>query len=250
MFHHLRLRRKKRRLERPLVLQRKRGRETAVVIAVINERALALIRGTVSFNCSHLIGGDNVTAMEAWLNLESACAAKLKGRIAALKNEIQNVKLGKRSVGEFVGYVVRLGSQVKAAGGTISDQDLKAAVLAGLPETYQSVVDVLSEQELSITELQARLQLAEGRRKNNPRGQQAPPSTSTGHAHAARGVRTGGKPQKNNATYKAWLSKAVCRHCGEKGHLWKSCAKRIREEANAAGMGGIALGNAFSALAN
>ena len=89
-----------------------RERETAVVIAVINERALALIRGTVSFNCSHLIGGDNVTAMEAWLNLESACAAKLKGRIAALKNEIQNVKLGKRSVGEFVGYVVRLGSQV------------------------------------------------------------------------------------------------------------------------------------------
>ncbi len=226
--------------------------EMAIVRAVINERALALIRGTVSFNCSHLIGSGKVTAMEAWLNLESAFAAKLKACIAALNKQLQAAKLGKQSIGEFVGEIVRLGAEVKAAGGTITDHDLKDYILAGLPENYQSVVDVLSEQELTVTELQARLQLAEGRRRAaNPRGQPAH-TPAAGHAHAARGVRAGagGPPQKkNNATYKAWLSTAVCRHCGGKGHLWKNCAKRLKEEANA-GMGGIVLGNAYSALAH
>ena len=220
------------------------------VRAVINERALALIRATVSFNCAHLIGGDHVSAMDAWLNLESAFASKLKARVAALKLELQSIKLGKRSVSEYVGAVIRLSTELKAAGGTITDAELQATVLAGLPETYQSVVAVLSEQALTTAELLARLQLAEGRRKKaTPSPPPAPPS---GQAHASMGRRSDQPPSKKRmspADYKKWLASQKCRHCGVKGHLWKDCARRLREEAMGDATGGIALANSFASLA-
>jgi hypothetical protein len=222
-----------------------------VVRQVINERAIALIRGNVSFNCSHLIGDANVSALEAWLNLETAFAAKLKARAAALKQEIQRVTLGNRSVGDYVGHLVRLVADLKSAGGTFSDEEIQVAILAGLPDSYQSVVDILSEQTLTTAELLARLQLAEGRRRIRQRQQQQPPArTPPAEAHAARGKGKlpKGKGKMSDAEYRDWVSRQKCRHCGDKGHLWKSCAKRIREEQNA-GTGGVALANAFSALA-
>jgi len=222
--------------------------EMAIIRAVINERALSLIKGSVSFDCSYLIGSGNVSAMEAWLNLESACTAKLKGRTAALMHALQSAKLGKQTIGEFIGVIVRLGAELRAAGGTVSDQDIKAYVLGGLPASYQPVKDVLSEQEqLTVPEFQALLQHAAGRHKANLRVPSPP--TATGHTQAARGVRAGSPPQKkDNVAHKAWLSKAVCRHCGVKGHLWKSCPKRLKQEAISAGMGGIVLQDANSAL--
>jgi hypothetical protein len=214
---------------------------------VINERAIAMIRSTVSLNCAHLIGDSQSSAMNAWNNLESAFASKLKARMAAIKAELQGAKLGKRSIGDFIGAIVRLSTELKAAGGTFTDEEQHAAILAGLPESYQSVVDVLSEQALSTSELQAKLQLAEGRRQKAART--PAPTSNPGHAHAAHGAQTPAKQRMSSADYKAWVAKQKCRHCGNKGHLWKSCARRLREESKTGAVGGIALGNAFSALA-
>ena len=56
--------------------------ELLAVKSVINERAMALIRSTVSLNCAHLIGDGLTSAMDAWLNLENAFASRLKARVA------------------------------------------------------------------------------------------------------------------------------------------------------------------------
>ncbi|KAK2637883.1 hypothetical protein Ddye_025678 [Dipteronia dyeriana] len=68
-----------------------------------------------------------------------------------LKHQLQNVKKGASSIAEFVLKVKTIGDSLKAAGQTISDNDLILSILHGVGRDYDSVVSVITSQRGNIS---------------------------------------------------------------------------------------------------
>ena len=86
-------------------------------------------------------------------------------RVVHLLRELQTLKmLHKDSVAEYFARAEKLHITLRAAGEAVEDAALIRILLAGLPTSYDLVINTLSDgQNLALRDIQLRLQLKEGR---------------------------------------------------------------------------------------
>jgi len=107
-----------------------------------DQKALALIGLSVMDH--HLPSlGQRETAKAAWDALEAVYKAKSMARRVALKREMISLKAAEEPMTKYVARAKELRDQLAAAGLVIDDEEVAAALLAGLPPDYDVIVAVL-----------------------------------------------------------------------------------------------------------
>jgi hypothetical protein len=113
-----------------------------------SEKALALIGLNVK---DHHLSTINAyeTAGEAWEKLQSTYRAKTEARRMQLRRELTSLRLreDRNSYEPLTKYFSRaldIRDQLEAIGQTVDAQDLKLAVLSGLPSTYDTAMQILT----------------------------------------------------------------------------------------------------------
>ena len=108
-----------------------------------DQKALALIGLSVMDH--HLPSlGQRETAKAAWDALEAVYKAKSMARRVALKREMNSLKkAAEEPMTKYVARAKELRDQLAAAGHTTNDEEVAAALLAGLPPDYDVIVAVL-----------------------------------------------------------------------------------------------------------
>ena len=107
-----------------------------------DQKALALIGLSVMDH--HLPSGQRETAKAAWDALESVYKAKSMARRVALKREMNSLKkAAEEPMTKYVARAKELRDQLAAAGHITNDEEVAAALLAGLPPDYDVIVAVL-----------------------------------------------------------------------------------------------------------
>ena len=136
--------------------------------AAVDLKARALIGLCVADHIKPTLASCN-TAVEAWTLLENAYKARSNARRLQLRRELNSLKMASRE--DVTKYVARgraIMDQLLAAGHATERDELVSALLAGLPEAYNSMVDVLQggNGELTLEEVVPKLQLVEQRLKS------------------------------------------------------------------------------------
>ena len=108
-----------------------------------DQKALALIGLSVMDH--HLPSlGQRETAKAAWDALEAVYKAKSMARRVALKREMNSLKkAAEEPMTKYVARAKELRDQLAAAGLATDDEEVAAALLAGLPPDYDVIVAVL-----------------------------------------------------------------------------------------------------------
>ena len=137
-----------------------------------DQKALALIGLSVMDH--HLPSlGQRETAKAAWDALESVYKAKSMARRVALKREMNSLKkAAEEPMTKYVARAKELRDQLAAAGHTTNDEEVAAALLAGLPPDYDVIVAVLetTADKVDLDVLLGKLLTAEQRLPNQRAG--------------------------------------------------------------------------------
>ncbi|CAN6726303.1 unnamed protein product [Malus baccata var. baccata] len=119
---------------------------------------LSLLIATLSDEVmNHVIGCK--TAQEAWESLQERFASISVVRINQLKTEFHTAKKGSESVDKFLLRLKVIKDQLVAAGERITENDLKIAVLSGLPPEYEVIKTIILARDTSISLKDFRAQL-------------------------------------------------------------------------------------------
>ena len=186
-----------------------------------DQKALALIGLSVMDH--HLPSlGQRETAKDAWDALESVYKAKSMARRVALKREMNSLKkAAEEPMTKYVARAKELRDQLAAAGLVTDDEEVAAALLAGLPPDYDVIVAVLetTADKVDLDVLLGKLLTAEQRlpKANEP----AAPLAYAGTAERA--ARGGGiRPPLR------------CFYCNQLGHIVRDCPKASANRARGA----------------
>ena len=186
-----------------------------------DQKALALIGLSVMDH--HLPSlGQRETAKAAWDALESVYKAKSMARRVALKREMNSLKkAAEEPMTKYVARAKELQDQLAAAGHTTNDEEVAAALLAGLPPDYDVIVAVLetTADKVDLDVLLGKLLTAEQRlpKTNEPTAPRA-------YAGAAeRAPRGGGRRPPLR-----------CFYCDQLGHMVRDCPKARADRARGA----------------
>ena len=197
-----------------------------------DQKALALIGLSVMDH--HLPSlGQRETAKAAWDALEAVYKAKSMARRVALKREMNSLKkAAEEPMTKYVARAKELRDQLAAAGLATDDEEVAAALLAGLPPDYDVIVAVLetTADKVDLDVLLGKLLTAEQRlpKANEPVAPRA-------YAGAAERAPHGGgrRPPLR------------CFYCDQLGHMVRDCPKaradRARGANQAAGDNGRAI---------
>ncbi|KAL5822962.1 hypothetical protein ACOSQ4_020862 [Xanthoceras sorbifolium] len=100
-----------------------------------------------------LIGevSDCLSSLEFWRIIETLFSRESLAKVLQVKQQLQSARKGSSSISEFVLRVKGLGTSLRSAGQTVTDQDLLLCVLNGLGHEYDPVVVMLSQQQLTMS---------------------------------------------------------------------------------------------------
>ena len=210
-----------------------------------DEKALAVITIHVSSHLLHLIRED-ATAHQAWTELQHVYAARSSARVMQLLEEFQGLRIKpKESLSTYFGRGQSLVHQLTDAGEETKDGHLQRQLLMGLGREYEALVDSITEFDVPVNELLARLQVKEARINKNSKPQ------STGHALPASSANVAGPSRSagpsrapapcwncglhNHMSRECKKPKTKCSKCGKKGHLARFCYQKEGCSAKVAG---------------
>ncbi|KAB2626075.1 hypothetical protein D8674_017735 [Pyrus ussuriensis x Pyrus communis] len=78
---------------------------------------------------------------ELWLKLEQRFCGISEAHIHQLRSRLQSVQKGSRSISEYLQEIKEISDSLQAAGAFVSDRNLIAAILHGLPDDIESFID-------------------------------------------------------------------------------------------------------------
>lgn len=150
------------------------------------------------------------SARELWEQFAKTFAARSHARLMQLKQELNNLKLGKKMLGEreaIQQYVARakdLMFDLKAVGSAIEESEVALHVLQGLPSEYKVTVEVLTlADELTLDKILPKLLQVE------QRAEREDPT-----AVPIYGTKTSKR----------------CHYCGKAGHLQAQCRTKAADQ--------------------
>ena len=157
------------------------------------------------------------TAREAWDNLSRSFGDKVKARSIELTRQWSNLKMEPReSVNMYFALGLRLADQLAESGEPLPERNVKQQLLAGLPEAYDSAMEVVGDwvwrDDKDIPDILARMQVTEARLNKG----KAPKESAVLAAFPKRGYSGGGK----GGGYK---SRVQCFSCKKFGHFARDC---------------------------
>ena len=166
--------------------------------------------------------GQRETAKAAWDALEAVYKAKSMARRVALRREMNSLKkAAEEPMTKYVARAKELRDQLAAAGLTTEDEEVAAALLAGLPPDYDVIVAVLetTADKVDLDVLLGKLLTAEQRlpKANEPTAPRA-------YAGAAERAPHGGGQRPPPR----------CFYCGQLGHIVRNCPKARADQARGA----------------
>jgi hypothetical protein len=111
------------------------------------------------------------TSRELWQKLEQRFGGVSEAHIHQLRSRLQSIQKGSQSISEYLQQIKEISNSLNAAGATVSDRDLIAATLHGLPDEFESFIDsiMLRLSSTSLDELHGLLltkELSMARRKH------------------------------------------------------------------------------------
>ena len=190
------------------------------------------------------------TAREAWLQLEAVYQAKTTARKLLLRKQLAQLKMeAGEPITKYVARARGIQDQLRAAGHEVQDQEVAWAVLAGLPDEFNTVVTVLettSETGMSLEDILPKLQQVEQRQRKYERPDEkaliARPFGGTkpsggnndgaGGRHGTSHHYSGGQHRESGSS---WQFSGKCHYCHKKGHRQWECKQKKRDEAAAGG---------------
>ena len=182
----------------------------------LDTKAKGMIMKRVSLKALHLINPSQ-NAREIWQGLQQSFELQTVSRVVHLLRELQTLKmLHKESVAEYFARAEKLHMTLRAAGEAVEDAALIRILLAGLPSSYDSVIDTLDGQNLVLRDIQSRLQLKEGRLK----------LAKTDSVYAHKGIAYaahGSRRQQNGRRTGGNNCRNTCHGCGSTEHWVKDC---------------------------
>ncbi|BBH05152.1 transposable element gene [Prunus dulcis] len=110
------------------------------------------------------------SARDLWIKLEQRFGGVSDAHIHQLRSQLQAIQKGAQSMADYLQHLKEISDSLSAAGAPISDRDLIAATLAGLPDEFESFIDsiMLRLSSMSLDELHGLLltkELSMSRRK-------------------------------------------------------------------------------------
>jgi hypothetical protein len=155
------------------------------------------------------------SAAAAWDMLADAYKAKSNARRLQLRREMNNLKMvGNEPLSKYFARGRAIMDQLLAAGHDIKEEELVWSLLAGLPDVYDSMVNVLegADDTPSLETVMAKLLIVEQRvwGKINSNGDAGNSTTAL---------------YTNVNKTKSYGQGPVCWYCNEKGHLKRDCPK-------------------------
>ncbi|XP_048427778.1 uncharacterized protein LOC103944694 isoform X2 [Pyrus x bretschneideri] len=110
------------------------------------------------------------SARDLWIKLEQRFGGVSDAHIHQLRSRLQAIQKGAQSMADYLQQLKEISDSLSAAGAPISDRDLIAATLAGLPDEFESFIDsvMLRLSSTSLDELHGLLltkELSMSRRK-------------------------------------------------------------------------------------
>ncbi|KAM1666352.1 hypothetical protein ACFX14_045629 [Malus domestica] len=84
------------------------------------------------------------SSRDLWLKLEQRFGGISDAHIHQLRSRLQSLQKGSQSISEYLQQIKAISDSLTAAGASVSDRDLIAATLHGLPEEFDSFVDSIT----------------------------------------------------------------------------------------------------------
>ncbi|KAM1595047.1 hypothetical protein ACFX10_001388 [Malus domestica] len=84
------------------------------------------------------------SSRDLWLKLEQRYGGISDAHIYQLRSRLQSLQKGSQSISEYVQQIKAISDSLTAVGASMSDRDLIAATLHGLPEEFDSFVDSIT----------------------------------------------------------------------------------------------------------
>ncbi|CAN6547905.1 unnamed protein product [Malus baccata var. baccata] len=86
-----------------------------------------------------------------WQSLERRFSGASRTHVHSLRSKIQTIQKGDSSMTDFLNSIKDISDKLAAAGEPLSESDLVAYILSGLPDEYESFVDSIETRNESVT---------------------------------------------------------------------------------------------------
>ncbi|KAM1639364.1 hypothetical protein ACFXTN_008660 [Malus domestica] len=140
-----------------------------------------------------------VDSRSLWLSLERRFSGASHTHVHSLRSKIQKIQKGDSSMTDFLHSIKDISNKLAAAGEPLSESDLVAYILSGLPDEYESFIDSIKTRNESVTadELHGLLLSKEiSLQKRKTRASSS--STTPFHVYAAQSTKSGVNSNRGN----------------------------------------------------
>ena len=110
----------------------------------IDSRVKSWFYSTCDPNVLQVISSDNCTAKNLWDNLHEFFLNNKMPRMLQLQEQFRNTKKGASSITDYCHNLKHLADALKDVDSEITELELVMQILRGLPPSYQSIVDVIT----------------------------------------------------------------------------------------------------------
>lgn len=176
---------------------------------ILDDNAKSEIELAVSSGMLNKIAED-ATAKQAWDGIIAAGIAAARAAVPNLSKALSNISLQpQEKIAAYITRAVDIQRQLIEAGHPVSDSELTRHILFGLPDDYNTAIQLINHQQaLPIAEVQAQLQV------------------TYELLHRNRKTPIGDQPAK--ALNVRANAKKVCYYCNKRGHIESECRAKSR----------------------
>ncbi|XP_071728671.1 uncharacterized protein [Rutidosis leptorrhynchoides] len=162
------------------------------------------IYGTLSKPLLQYVVKRKYIAHQLWEYIENLFRNNKDSREMELENELRNITLGNSSITEYCRRIQTIADLLENIDSNVSDKNLVAYMLNGLPEKYDNTIEIITYKVLFPTFLEARSMLLLAEKCMNNRRQPPTPSHTDNsssptilYTDGNRGGTSGGKSRLN-----------------------------------------------------